>query len=101
MTTKQQLKIKSSIVDANNHFNGNFPLFDTLHHKLSLSFRLIDNFPNCFSFHLVNYKDKESKEAYLCKLDKIFKNTLIDPNTVVVISNTSIKKYCYNLKTLE
>jgi len=62
-----------------------------LHYKLSSSFRLIDNFSNHFSFHLANYIDKESKEAYFHKLDKIFKNTLTDSNTIIVISGTSIK----------
>jgi len=44
-----------------------------------------------FSFYLANCKDKESKEAHLCKLDEIFKNTLIDSSTTVVISDASIK----------
>jgi len=97
ITTKQQLKIKSSIIDANNHLNGIFPVFDTLYYKLSPSLRLIDNFPNCFSFHLANCRDKKSKEAHLCKLDKIFKNALTDPNTIIVISNANIKNHIVTL----
>ena len=58
MTTKQQLKIKSSIVDANNHLNEIFPSFDSLNHEFFPGFRLIDNFPSYFSFHQANYKDK-------------------------------------------
>jgi len=56
------------------------------------SFRLIDNFPDCFSFHLANYKDKEIKEAYLWKLNKSFENSLLDLNSVVIITDVSIKK---------
>jgi len=63
-----------------------------LHYELSSSFRLIDNLSNHFSFHPANYINKESKEAYFHKLDKIFKNTLTDSNTIIVISNASIKK---------
>ena len=56
-----------------------------------LSILLIVNFPSCFSFYQANHKDKESKKAYLCKLDEIFKNTLMDPNSIVIISDASIK----------
>jgi len=51
----------------------------------------VDNFSDCFSFYTVNYKDTEVKNAHLHTLDKIFKDSLSNPNTVLVISNTSIK----------
>ena len=88
MTIKQWLKIKSFIVNANNCLNK---VFYTFHYELSSGFRLVDIFPNYFSFHLANYKDKESKEAYFYKPDKIFKNTLMKPSTVIIISDISIK----------
>ena len=61
------MKIKSSIINTNNHLNEIFPAFDSLNRKLSLGFHLVNTFHNCFSFYLVNQ------------------------NTVLVISNTSIK----------
>jgi len=88
---KQQLKVKSSIVDTNNYLNGIFSSFDSLHKELSSSFRLVDSFSDHFYFHTVNHKDKESKEAYLHKLNKIFEDILSDSNTIIVISDTSIK----------
>jgi len=97
MITKQQLKIKSSIVDTNSCLNGIFPSFYSLNHEISSGFRLIDNFPSHFSFHQANHKDKESKEAHLCKLDKIFENILMNPNSIVIISDTSIQN---NVATL-
>ena len=33
----------------------------------------------------------QNKEAYLQKLDKIFENSLLDPNSVIVIIDASIK----------
>ena len=66
-------------------------MFDSLYKELSSSFKLVDNFSNCFSFYIVNCKNKESKEAYLHKLNKIFEDTLSDSNTIIIISNTSIK----------
>ena len=58
LTLKQQLKVKSSIIDANNYLNGIFSSFDPFHKELSSSFRLVDNFPDHFYFHIVNCKDK-------------------------------------------
>jgi len=48
-------------------------------------------------FYQANHKDKESKEASLCKLDEIFENALMDPNFIVIISDVSIKN---NVTTL-
>ena len=90
-TDKQQLKIKSSIVDANNHLNEVHPSFNRLHKELSPGFYLVDNFPNCFSFHIVNWKNVKNINAHICSLDKLFENYFLNPNTVLVISNTSIK----------
>ena len=72
MTIKQWQKIKSSIVNTNNCFNGIFPSFDSLNYEFSPGFRLIDNFPSCLFFHWANHKNKESYKTHLCKLDKIF-----------------------------
>ena len=65
--------------------------FNPFYKELSPSFRLIDNFPDHFFFHITNHKNKESKEAYPCKLDQIFKNTLLESNTIIVILDASIK----------
>ena len=43
MTTKQWLKIKSFIVDANNYLNGIFLSFDSLNLEFFPGFRLINN----------------------------------------------------------
>jgi len=91
MTDKQRLKIKSSIVDVNNYLNRIFSSFNSLNSEFSPGFRLINNFSSCFYFHWENCKDKESKAAHFCKLDKIFFNTSLDPKSVIIISDTSIK----------
>ena len=75
-TAKQQLKIKSPIVDTN--LNKVFPTFNSLNKELSPSFCLIDTFYDCFSFHLVNRKDANPKIPYHIKLDNICENSLID-----------------------
>jgi len=81
----------SSIVDANYCLNGIFPLFDSLSSEFSPSFRLIDIFFSHFYFHWANHKDKENKVAYICKLNNIFTKALLNPKSIIVICNTSIK----------
>ena len=79
------------MINTNNCLNGIFPSFDSLNHEFSSGFRLIDNFPSCFSFYQANHRDNKYREAYLCKLDEIFQNALMDSNSIVVISDISIK----------
>ena len=64
LTPKQCLKIKSPIVNTNNCLNQVLPAFDSLNKELSLEFCLIDNFPNCFFFHIVDCKDVEARTAH-------------------------------------
>ena len=91
MITKQWLKIKSPIVDVNNHLNKNFPSFNSLNSEFSPGFKLIDNFSSHFSFHWANCKDKESKATHLCNLNDIFSNILLDSKSVIIVSDASIR----------
>ena len=75
-------------MNANNCLNGIFPSFNFLNSEFSSSFRLIDS---CFSFHWANYKDKESKTAHLHKINNIFTNISLDPKSIIVVSDTSIR----------
>jgi len=70
LTLRQQLNIKGSIVDMNNRINKVFSSFDLFNSKFSPRDRLIDIFPNCFSFHSTNRKSEDSIKAYICKLDE-------------------------------
>ena len=91
LTQKHCSKIKSSIVNSNNCLNEVFSLFDKLHKELSLDFHLVDTFPDCFFFYIVNYKDMEANNAHQKKLNKIINDSISNPNTVIVISSDSIK----------
>ena len=91
MTSKQRLKIKSSITDVNIYLNGLILSFDSLNSEFSPRFRLIDKFHSQYSLYWVNHKNKESKKAHLCKLNNLFSNLMVNPNTTIVISDTSIK----------
>jgi len=91
LTCKQWSKIKSSIVDTNNYLNEVFPLFNRFYKELSPGFHLEDMFPNHFSFHTVNHKNTNTK-TYYNKLNKIFEEFLLNLNTILIISNASVKK---------
>ena len=91
ITFKQRLKIKSSIVDANNHLNDIFPYFDSLNSKFSSGSRLIDIFSSHFSFYQADCKDKETKASHSCKLNNIIFNMSSYSNLIIIVSSTSIK----------
>jgi len=92
MTSKQQLKIKSSVVDTNNCLNGIFPICNLLNSEFSSGSRLADTFSSWYSFHQANCKDKKSKATYFCNLDdSIVFNVSSNLSSVIVISDTSIK----------
>jgi len=67
-------------MDTNNCLNEVLLSFDKLHKELSPGFQLVDNLSDHFSFHTVNCKDTEVKNAHLHTLDKIFDNTLKSKN---------------------
>ena len=61
LTLKQLLKIKSLIVNTNNHLNKVFPSFNSLNKELSFSFHLVDTFSDYFYFYSVDRKDTDAK----------------------------------------
>jgi len=76
-------------VNSNNHLNEVYSLFDRLHKELSPGFHLVDMFSDFF--HIVNCKDIEAKSTHQKKLDEIFDNSFSNSNTILVISDASIK----------
>jgi len=91
LSFKQRLKVKSSIVNTNSHFNEILSLFNLLYKELTSGFWLVDIFFNCFSFNVIEYKVNDYKAVYLQKLNDIFEDSLYNSKSVIVISNVSIK----------
>ena len=85
------MRIKSFIVDTNNWLNEIFPSFNSLNKELSLGFCLVDTFFGHFSFHPVNQKDANTKITHCNRFDSIYEDSLIDQNTVSIISDASVK----------
>ena len=91
--SKQQTIIKGLIADINNRFNKVFSSFSSFHCKFSPGNRLIDIFPNYFSSHLLNRKSDDNIKSYLYKPDSIILQVSLDPHSVVVVLDTSIKNH--------
>ena len=88
LTFKQWLRIKSSIVNTNNWLNEIFPSFNREH---SPGFCLVDTFSGHFSFYSVNQKDANIKITHCNKFNSIYEDSLIDQNTIPIISDASVK----------
>ena len=91
ITLKQWLKIKSSVIGANNCLNSIFPAFNSLSNEFSPRTQLIDIFPNYFSFYYTNCKSIKSKTIHIYKLNECVFHALTDSKSVIIVSDTSIK----------
>ena len=91
------MKVKSPIVDTNNCLNQVFSTFDNLNREISLGFHVINTFPNHFFFYTVNCKDAEVRATQQNKLENIYKNSTNCYDTVLIISDASVKN---NITTL-
>ena len=74
-----------------NKFNEVFPSFSPFNHEFSLGNRLIDVFPNHFSFHPSNRSNNQDIKNHLRHLDNITIQVPLDPHSAVVVSDASIK----------
>ena len=91
LTPRQHLNIKGPVVDIDNRTNEIFPSFDLFNKGFALGDRLIDIFPSCFFVHFTNRKSIESLKVHTSKLNNIIFQALIDPKSVVVVLDASIK----------
>ena len=85
------MKVKDSIIDANNRLNGIFNLFNPFNSEFPFGNRLIDIFPSYFSFHLSDRKYAKVKTTHLYKLDEPILHISVDLKTTIVVSDASIK----------
>jgi len=91
LTFKQNLKIKSPIVDINYRLNQILLAFNNLNKELSLGFCLVDTFSNYFSFNVVKCKDTKARTAHLNKLENVYRASKDDLNTLFIISDASLR----------
>ena len=63
LTNRQRTITKGFLIDSNNKLYRVFPSFSPLHLELFLGSRIVDNFPDQFSFNLAN-KEKNNKLCF-------------------------------------
>jgi len=88
---KQNLWLKSPIVDINHCLNEVIPAFDNLNSKLRLGHCLVDLFLEWFSFNTVKQSDPKVRRAHLNKLNDIYLNVLNNTNTILIIVDAEVK----------
>ena len=71
--------------------NGIFSTFNSLNQEFPPRSHLIDNFPNCFSFHLTSCKDTNAKIAYHNELEKLYEESSHNQDTILIISDMSVR----------
>jgi len=71
-------------MDTNNYLNKVFSFFNSLNKELSLVFHLVDTFSNYFSFLSINQKDSNILTTHCNRLDNIYKNLLINQDTILI-----------------
>ena len=89
LTSCQRANIKGYLVDSDNRLYGIFPSFSPFHPELSLGFRIIDNFSDCFSFNLC-IKGKNNKIC-LQQLDNLVIESFFSHSTAIIVTDASIK----------
>jgi len=75
----------------NNELNEVFLSFSPFNPEFLSGNRLIDIFPNCFSFHLSNRSNSQDIKYNLRHLDNITIQVSSNSHSVVVVSDASIK----------
>ena len=91
LTLRQQLNIKNPIMNIGNKTNKVFPSFDLFSSKFSPEDKLIDVFSSYFFFYFTNRKSEENIKVYIFRLNKITLLSSVDPKSIVIILDTSIK----------
>ena len=79
---------KGHIIDSKIKSYGIFPSFAPLYQKFTPGHRISDKFSDCFSFNLVDKKEKDNIRTQ--ELDNlVFQNSL--PSSALIVTNASIK----------
>ena len=89
LTNCQKTSAKGHIIDSNNKLYGVFPSFSPLNPEFSPGSRVIDIFPDKFSFNLATKGKNASSRSQ--QLDNMTIQASTSPHTAIVVSDMSIK----------
>ena len=91
LTNCQRSLTKGHLIDSYNKSHEIFPSFSLLSIEFSPGHHIIDNFSDCFSFNLVNRKEKTKDNICAQELDEMVLRVSSLPHTALVVTDASIK----------
>ena len=89
--------IKSPIIGIDNRFNEIVLSFSPFNYEFSLGNKLINVFPNQFFFYPMNRKSDNNVKNHLTKLNNLVLQALSDPQSVIIVTDASIKSQATTL----
>ena len=89
LTNRQKNITKGYLIDLCNKAYGIFPSFSPLSLEFTPGFHITDNFSDCFSFNLVNRKEKD--KIHTQELDEMVLQISSSLSMALVITDASIK----------
>ena len=89
LMNQQKNIAKGHLINSCNKAYGIFPSFSPLSPEFTPGFHIIDNFSDCFSFNLVNTKEKDQICAQ--ELNEMVLQISSSPSIALVVTNASIK----------
>ena len=91
LTNRQRSLAKDHLIDSSITSYGIFPSFSPLDSEFSPGYCIIDNFSDCFSFNLVNKKEKNQNHLHGQELDNMVLHCSSEPHSALMITDVSIK----------
>ena len=91
LSEAKRRNLMSPIADSDSSLNSLKERFDPLHKESQPGYRVIDNFTDRISFFPCNRSDPKERELHLSKLDYLCQNVLKQPNSIVVVTDASVK----------
>jgi len=90
LTSHQKTITKGHLIDSNNKLYGVFPAFSPFHPEFNPGSRIVDLFPDHFSFNLSS-REKNNKKCSQ-QLDEMTLQLSSSPHTAIVVTDASVKK---------
>jgi len=90
LTSCQKTITKGHLINSNNKLYGVFPAFSPFHPEFNPGSRIVDLFPDCFSFNLAS-KEKNNKK-HSQQLNEMTLQSSSSPHTAIVVTDASVKK---------
>ena len=91
LTKRQCGLLNSHMVDIDNRFNEVFPAFDPINSKFHPGNRIVDLFPNHFSFYLFSRSSDHSFKSCIQQLNTLAIESFSSLSDTLVITDASVK----------